>query len=455
MFDLGRELKRLFHPQTAFTPPRDGLTGGDQALLELLDLNMLRAEAVSCDVAAGRIGVKDRPMRLLEQAAAWRELARRTGDAVALRKAASAAEASAEGCLRANRLKAWALARTEQGRCATLGAELFGDEGLNAAAAVAFREACEQAERSAFAAPALARIKIEIANAIAAGDCARATRQMAAFEDVLPPPATGRRSRTARLAVSQHRADLGEMITLAAARFYDERLAERAIAMLSRVIEDIDAAYEPLTWRRVATLRGRAMVLLGELTGETAHIVEGVSELSEVLENLARDHSPLDWVDVQLALAQGLQSLGEATETVAPLDRAIQGYSRALMVLKREPALSLRAAAGVNRALCMGRRAELSDDLLAIDEAEANFRCELASADTKTDPVWWAVCQLALARIYEARITRNGRENGERSRALLALNEALEVFAEAGLRNLADQALTGIDRLQVRGKVRR
>lgn len=65
------------------------------------------------------------------------------------------------------------------------------------------------------------------------------------------------------------------------------------------------------------------------------------------------------------------------------------------------------------------------------------------------------MCQLALARIYEAQITRNGRDRGERARALLALNEALDVFGSAGLRNLADETLTAIDRLQVRGKVRR
>ena len=91
MFEFGRELKRFFGADS----PKDGLTGGDAALLELLELDLLRAEARAADVAAGRISAKDPAQRRLEAAMVWRELARRTGDAVALRKAAAAAEVAA------------------------------------------------------------------------------------------------------------------------------------------------------------------------------------------------------------------------------------------------------------------------------------------------------------------------------------------------------------------------
>src|SRR5476649_459387 len=68
MFEFGRELRRLFGGPKASFPSKDGLTGGDGALLELLDLRMLKAEAKGSDVAAGRIGARDRPRRLLEAA---------------------------------------------------------------------------------------------------------------------------------------------------------------------------------------------------------------------------------------------------------------------------------------------------------------------------------------------------------------------------------------------------
>src|SRR5271170_3118104 len=76
MFEFGRELRRLFSGARAQFPNKDGLTGGDGALLELLDLKMLKAEAKGADVAAGRIGARDRARRLLEAAVVWRELAR-------------------------------------------------------------------------------------------------------------------------------------------------------------------------------------------------------------------------------------------------------------------------------------------------------------------------------------------------------------------------------------------
>ena len=43
MFEFGRELKRLFGAEGLNTP-RDGLTGGDSSLLELLDLELLKTE---------------------------------------------------------------------------------------------------------------------------------------------------------------------------------------------------------------------------------------------------------------------------------------------------------------------------------------------------------------------------------------------------------------------------
>ena len=140
MFELGRELKRFFAADRG-KAPADGLTGGDTSLLELLDSQLLAQEAKAADVAAGRISAKDKPRRRLEAAIVWREVARRTGDPVALRKAAAGAETAAAGFEATHRKDGWARARCEQAFCALLGAEIFGDPGLNAAAEVAFKEA--------------------------------------------------------------------------------------------------------------------------------------------------------------------------------------------------------------------------------------------------------------------------------------------------------------------------
>ncbi|CAN5336622.1 hypothetical protein BH11PSE2_BH11PSE2_06200 [soil metagenome] len=450
MFEFSRELRRFLKPQASFSQPRDGLTGGDVTLLELLDLDLLLTEAKAYDVAAGRIGAKDRPMLQLQQAIAWREVARRTGDAAVLRKAASAAELAASGLDRASRGQAWALARAEQAHCASLGAELFGDDGLNAAAAIAFAESQAAAGKGFSAALAAAgRARIEAMSAVAAGDA----EALAAAIDLLDHPfalsVAADRKRGGHLPAARVAADRAEVLIAAGERFKDDRRLSRAITDLQRAQASLDPAYEPLSFVRAVSLRGAALVRLGELIGEPAHIVDGVAVLAEALDHVTRDHSPLDWARVQLALAHGLHMLGEATESEDAFAKAEASFDRALMVLKRQPALGLTASAAVNRAICLIRRAELNLDLFALDEAEAAFRCQLAAAEPKLDPVAWAVCQMSLARIYEARWDITGRDRGERARAAMALSAALDVFAEAGMRSLADMALTALRRLNV------
>ncbi|MDP3660955.1 MAG: hypothetical protein Q8R27_13040, partial [Phenylobacterium sp.] len=110
MFEFARELRRMFSAD-ALKPFSDGLTGGDQALMELLDLRLLVREGKAADVAAGRISARDKAQRRLEAAIVWREVARRTGDAASLRKAAATAEIAANAFDRNRRPDGWARAR--------------------------------------------------------------------------------------------------------------------------------------------------------------------------------------------------------------------------------------------------------------------------------------------------------------------------------------------------------
>src|SRR5215831_13509993 len=117
MIEFGRGLKKLF--QTPQSP--SGLSRGDATLLELLDLRLLQSEARSADVAAGRIGTKERALRLCEAAAVWREVARRTGDAAALRKSASSAEQAAKLARQSDRRAVLSRALCEQVQTAFVG----------------------------------------------------------------------------------------------------------------------------------------------------------------------------------------------------------------------------------------------------------------------------------------------------------------------------------------------
>jgi tetratricopeptide (TPR) repeat protein len=449
MFNIGRELRRLFGMETG-KPFADGLTGGDAALMELLDVSLLQREGKAADVAAGRISAKDKAQRRLEAAAIWRETARRTGDPVALRKAAATAEAAVNAFDRARRPDGWARARCEQAQCALLGAELFGDDGLTAAAEVAFREA-RAAVRGGMAA-ALADVgalAIEARGRMAEGDhqvarvtAARFTAPITALEALI------RKHPEARLLAADARLTRADILTVWGARLKDRELLAEALEEAESAVAGLDPAYEPLSWSRAEMVRAQAMLALGETTGEVDSLANAVTTLADALEHLSRDHSPLDWARVQLGLAQGLQSLGDASANERAYEQAVTCYDRANLVLKDAPAMTLRGQASGARAVCLARSAELTGGGALLDAAAAARKIERTQLPARRDPVSWALAQVHLARLYEARLDIVGRDRGERAAAVTALDAALDVFGEHGLRSMSVLAADALNRLK-------
>lgn len=451
MFELGRELKRFFAADRG-KAPADGLTGGDTSLLELLDSRLLAQEAKAADVAAGRISAKDKPRRRLEAAIVWREVARRTGDAVALRKAAAGAETAAAGFEAAHRRDGWARARCEQAFCALLGAEIFGDPGLNAAAEIAFNDARAQV-KGGLAAPLadVGLLAIEGRRRLDQIDSAEARAFAQRFN--LPIAALdgmAKRVTAARALAAEARLIRADLLSGWGARLKDGDLLDMAAREAAAAGDRLDSAYEPLTWARAKIAHGQALALRGEAVGDVDSLAAGAGALALALDNLTRDHSPLDWARTQIALAQALQALGEASSDARAFEHAVSCYDRATLVLKDTPTLPLRGAAAGSRAVCLARSAELTGDPAVLDVAEAAMKIELAALSPRRDPVGWALAQLHLARLYEARMAMAGEHRGERAAALMALDAALDVFAEHGLRSLSVLAHDAMERLRER-----
>jgi tetratricopeptide (TPR) repeat protein len=450
MFEFSRELKRLF----TVDGPRDGLTAGQTPLLELLDLNLLRNEARSADIAAGRISAKDPAMRSLEAARVWRELSRRTGDPVALRKSAQIAERAAESFQREGRMKTWALARVDQALIAMTGADMFGDDSLTTAADFALKDVRKKAPASVAAALAWGRLtRLETAAALRSGTAAEVMDAARAFDGPLASLEALLRNRSiAKGAVLDLRCDRAELLLTAGARLHDAVLLQDALDEADAVLARMDSTYEPISWVRVQELRGCALVALGETRGEIERLTDGVAALADAIDVIGSHHSPMDWARLQHALGLALRAMGEAGESERAFDQALSCFDRALWVLKDHPALTLRAAVANNRAACLARQAEFTGDLAAIDIAVAALKTELSSILAAREPVVWAVCQVNLARLYETRMVVRGVRPGEVASAAMALSSALDVFGEHGLRSLADEAARGLERLVAQGR---
>jgi hypothetical protein len=447
MFEFARELRRLFGAATARLPGKDGLTGGDGALLELLDLEMLKAEAKGADVAAGRISAKDRPRRLLEAAIVWRELARRSGVAAALRKAAANAETAADAFAAVHRQQAWARARLEQGACALLGAELFGDPGLEAAA----ERAAGEAQRAGGAAGLLALSMLALVRArrgAANGGGAEARSAARLFNDPIGLlESAGRRDGLLKLGAVEARMARSDLLLAAGLRLKDEDLIRAAIGDVSAAEDRIDAAYEPVLASRIAMAKAVAKAALGELTGDLARLARAIGALATAVDTLGRDHSPLDWARGQAALAHSLSQMGEATQNESAFSKALACYDRASVALKGTPGLVLRAEIASGRGLTLARLAEQTGDVRVLSEAAAAYKDELAQGPHRNDPVAWAMLQVQLGQVYLTRLAMTGRDRGERAAAALAFQSAQDVFGEEGLQSLSAIAAEGLERL--------
>ena len=437
MFEISRELKRFFQP----SPPRDGLSQGDASLLELLDARLLASEAKAADVAAGRIGAKDPARRLIEASGVWRELGRRTGDIVALRKAASQAERAAELAERDGRGPVVAEAICAQVEAALVGADLFGDDGLSTAAAYLLDRAPERPAVQALRAVVAAR------QALPKAEAAEARALVRAFDEVVAPSGPSRRRLGALMRV-QLRLRRAEFMASCGVRLKDAALVQEALADMTRTAEGLDGAYAPLLLARVEEARGGALLILADLNGDLTSALDGLDALDRALELATPDHSPLDWARLQHARGQALTAVGEGADSESAFAKALKAFGQALLVLDKIPNLALRTIAAQDRAACLVRRAEAKGDLFALDEAEAVLRGELAALPASPDPLAWAVLQLNLARIYLAQMAVRGGGRGEPARAGEALLGALEVFAEKGLRSLAAAAESGLEKLR-------
>jgi tetratricopeptide (TPR) repeat protein len=231
------------------------------------------------------------------------------------------------------------------------------------------------------------------------------------------------------------------------ARLKDKALLTQAESDLAQLSKRLDPAYLPLSWARAEGLRGEALAGLGDLTGDANCLAESVRVLAAACDHVDVDHSPLDRARLSHALGRALEALAEACGDDGLLDHALAAFDQAMVVLEPSHARALRASAAYDRAACVARRAEREGDAKALARAEAAFRAELSRDGGEVDPVSWAVAQLALARVYDARAALQG-EASRPPEAAVALTEALDVFVEQGLKTLAEAAQAALERLR-------
>ena len=428
---------------------RRGALLADPGRLELLSLAAL-ADLSPPSALHTEPGATDlRAVAALDQAVLERELARRTGELTRLANAYEAADAAARDAGSEQRLLAGA--RLQTALCELVACDVFGDcdAGEKARSALAEAEAALGCAPGRLGGPGLIRTRLASREVMGSQDRDAAIQVAALFDEA----AAGLEARMRATGAGEpewaaalcEKAEL--MIGVGSAR-KDIGLLDRASRDMSALASRLDAVRLPLSWMRAQTLQGGALRGLGEVTGEARLMKDAAVALAAAYDAVPAGHSPMDRARAAHGLGLALQGLAEASNDTSSYRSAQIAFERALaeMGSARTP---LRSIVAYDRAACLARRAERSGDARALAEAEAVFRADLASRAAGDDPVGWAVVQVALARIYQARADLQG-DSGELADAAFALTEALEVFSDYGQRSLSQVALSALER--VKGK---
>ncbi|MFT4074289.1 MAG: hypothetical protein QM647_02075 [Asticcacaulis sp.] len=443
MFEFGRELRRIFR--------NHGRIEADPSLYELMNLQLLIGQGRQLDIEGGRVSTKNRFAPYLEAARIWREYGRRTGDPVALRRAAAAAENAGK---EAKTSVEAASAALEQAQTCLVSADLFetwelltSAEELLAGGRAAIQD--DEALRARFN-----RVEAQLAARLAVkqgieGDLELALLAMSHIDravDRADKRVQHTHAAADKIEAAQARYERADLLMMVGLDRCDPSLMAAVIKDFEALQARFDPAYEPVTWSRVNLRLGMAMIWKGELEGNPGVISEGISLLSSEDEPVDFEHSPIDWVAHKQALAMGLQALAELTLNEQIYDKAMQVYD---LAIKRplQKGLALRGQLINNRAACLAKHAELKGDLKSLDRAEADFKTELRACKPDSDPVGWAILQTNLARVYIARGDITGFMM-ERTEAAYALEAAVEIFDEQHLKTLSKGAQVQLDRVR-------
>ncbi|WP_395650547.1 hypothetical protein [Brevundimonas sp.] len=404
MFEFSRDLRKLF---------AQARESEDLSWLELIGVDLLASEARGQSTDAGRVSCAKPHLAWLRASALWREHARRSGAADSVTRAMGAAIDAARA---AKSIDEIARAGVERASILLLRFDLSGGRDVldQAAEAVPGASAVKPATAALISA-VHARIRSRLARF---DSDAGALMQAAALLDA----AIHQMERTRAGATDDIRMDRAALALEAGVTRRDPHLLDQAGRELLRLVEGASPDYRPLTRARALTLCGAGLSALAALAGNEPAREQGRIMFEAAADQFTPDHSPLDWATIQIV--RGGQTGAVSLAALRQADALTAGQGLVLGALARDMLIEGEVAA-----------ASSIGDLPRLTTAESAVRRRLS--DTPASDLDWAVDQIAMARIAQARALLTG---GDASLTGLALIEAAEVARERGLPALAARA---------------
>jgi len=421
MFEFGRDLRRLF---------AQARESEDLSWLELIGVDLLAAEARGQCTDAGRVSCARPHPAWLRGSALWREHARRTGSADSVTRALGAA---LDATRHAGSIDDIARAGVEKARGLLLRFDLCGG-----------RETLDQAAEAVPGAAAVKPATSALISAVHASIQSRLARfdedpaaliQAAALLDA----AIHQIDRARAGSSDDLRLDRAALALEAGVTKRDPHLLDQAGRDLLQLVQNATPEYRPLTRARALTLCGAGLSALAALANDEPAREQGRIMFEAAADQFTPDHSPLDWATIQIVRGGTPGAVSTGAVSLAALrqaDTLTAGQGLVIGAMARDMLIEgeIAAAASIG-------------DLPRLTTAETVVRRRLTETRPASD-LDWAVDQIAMARIAQARALLTGTDAGTSG---LALFEAAEVARERGLPGLAARAQALItDRITAR-----
>lgn len=405
MFEFGKDLRKLF---------AQARESEDLSWLELIGVDLLAGEARGQTTDAGRVSCARPHAAWLRASALWREHARRTGRSDSITRALDAAQDAARSAATVDEI---ARAGVETAEALLLRFDLCGGRDVldQASDALSGDQGCKPAA-SALIASVQARIRSRRARFDSHPE---ALMLAASLLDVAIHQVNKARAGS----TDDLRMDRAALALEAGVARRDARLLDQAGRELLNLVQTATPEYQPLTRARALTLCGAGLAALAALADNEPAREQGRQMFEAAADQFTPDHSPLDWATIQVVRgatpdAVSLVALRQADALTSGQGLVVGAMIRDLLV---EGEIAAAASIG---------------DLPRLATAEAVVRRRLSDGPPVSE-LDWAVDQIAMARIAQARSQLTGADAGT---ANLALFEAADVARARGLPALAARA---------------
>jgi len=196
-----------------------------------------------------------------------------------------------------------------------------------------------------------------------------------------------------KLAEPQYLVAVADHLHSLTIKFGSQRFVLVAIVAYRSALQACTREFAPSIWAAIQNQLGKALLALGEISGDTAELEDAVAAFRVLLEVRTREAVPYDWAMTQHNLGGALLALGNVAGDTALLEDAVTACNAALEVYTPEAVPHDWAMTQNMLGAALRELGEISGDTARLEDAVAAFRVALEVYTREVMPPEWAMTE--------------------------------------------------------------